>query len=59
MLKLVETPTGKRPLRTVVDALAGDGPRAINSLTDQIQAGMFGAMGMGGLLQPQGSGEAS
>lgn len=54
VLRLCETPTGERPLRTVVDNLSGDGPRAINNLTDQIQAGMFTGMGMGGLLQPRG-----
>jgi NAD(P)-dependent dehydrogenase (short-subunit alcohol dehydrogenase family) len=51
ILKLIDAPAGERPLRKVVDAHTGDGPRAINGLTDQIQAGMLGAFGMGGLLQ--------
>jgi len=55
VLTLIETPTGQRPLRTVVDTITGDGPRAINGLTDQIQASMLGAIGMGGLLGPQGA----
>ena len=54
VLKLVETPTGKRPLRTVVDPMFGDGPININKATDQIQAGLMQAMQMGDMIAPKG-----
>lgn len=53
--KLVEAPAGQRPLRTSVDANGGDGVKAINAACAQVQAGMLGAMGMGGLVRGQGS----
>ncbi len=51
ILGLISTPAGQRPLRTVVDPLSGgEGPTAINQMTDQIQAQMFSAMGMGEMV---------
>ncbi len=51
--KLVETPVGQRPLRTVVDPLTGAGTEAINGTSSQVQAGAFEGMGMKHLLQPK------
>ena len=51
VVSLIETPAGQRPLRTVVDPMTGgEGPSAINQMTDQIQAQMFSAMGMGEMV---------
>lgn len=50
IVALIEMPAGTRPLRTVVDPLWGDGPRAINAVADQVQAGALQGMGMGDLL---------
>lgn len=47
---LIEMPPGTRPLRTVVDPLWGDGPRAINGVADQVMTGALQGMGMGDLL---------
>jgi NAD(P)-dependent dehydrogenase (short-subunit alcohol dehydrogenase family) len=51
VLKLIETPSGERPLRTVVDPLTGQGTTAINGVAAQVQAGALEAMGMKSLLQ--------
>ncbi len=38
ILRVIETPAGERPLRTVVDPfMGGEGATAINKLTDQVQ----------------------
>jgi len=51
VLKLIETPAGSRPLRTVVDPLkGGEGPRSINQATDDIQAQILAGMGMQDML---------
>lgn len=50
VLKLVETPSGARPIRTVVDPLTGQGTTAINGVCEQVQAGSLEAMGMKNLL---------
>jgi NAD(P)-dependent dehydrogenase (short-subunit alcohol dehydrogenase family) len=48
---LIEMPSGRRPLRTVVDPLlGGEGPRAINRTTDEIQAMLLSDMGLKDLL---------
>jgi NAD(P)-dependent dehydrogenase (short-subunit alcohol dehydrogenase family) len=52
---LVDAPAGKRPLRTPVDASGAEGVKAINAVCAQVQAGMLGAMGMGGLVRGSGS----
>ncbi len=48
--KLIATPVGQRPLRTVVD-MHPEGVEAINRVCEQVQAGTLGAMGLGGLAQ--------
>lgn len=51
VLRLIETPAGGRPLRTVVDPLrGGEGPKTINQITDKIQAQILEGMGMQDLL---------
>jgi NAD(P)-dependent dehydrogenase (short-subunit alcohol dehydrogenase family) len=50
VLKLMETPVGHRPLRTVVDPQSGQGTEAINGVAAQVQAMTFEAMGMKNLL---------
>lgn len=47
---VVGTPKGARPVRVVVDAMMGDGIRGINGLSDQVQQGLFGAIGMAHML---------
>jgi len=50
IVTLIETPAGQRPLRTVVDPMmGGEGPKAINSTTDQIQEQVLAGMQMGEL----------
>lgn len=45
---LIEMPAGKRPLRTVVDPLTGgEGPKALNRATEEIQAQILEGMGLG------------
>lgn len=51
-LKLIETPIGKRPLRTVVDPLTGQGTEAINGVSSQVQRGVLEAMGLSAFLEP-------
>jgi NAD(P)-dependent dehydrogenase (short-subunit alcohol dehydrogenase family) len=48
--RLIETPVGQRPLRTVVDAHP-EGVQAINATCEQVQAAMLGAMQMGFMLK--------
>jgi len=51
ILKLVETPAGERPVRTVVDNMGmGDHINPYNNSLDQIHQGIFGAFGMEGML---------
>ncbi|MBA3544884.1 MAG: hypothetical protein H0T76_00220 [Nannocystis sp.] len=58
IVKLIDTPAGSRPLRTVVDAHP-EGAQAINQVCEQIQAGALAAMGLGGLLKPATRSQAS
>jgi NAD(P)-dependent dehydrogenase (short-subunit alcohol dehydrogenase family) len=51
VLQLVETPSGQRPLRVVVDPLTGEGTTAINGVAAQVQVASLEAMGMKDLLQ--------
>jgi len=45
--ELIGTPAGQRPLRTVVDPMmGGEGPRALNRASDEIQAHLLGELGM-------------
>ena len=50
IVKLVATPVGQRPLRTVVDAHP-EGVIAINTVCAQVQAGLLGAMQLGFMLE--------
>jgi NAD(P)-dependent dehydrogenase (short-subunit alcohol dehydrogenase family) len=52
VLKLIQTPAGQRPLRTVVDPMmGGEAPSAVNRATDEIQQGLYERMGMQHMLQ--------
>ena len=54
--KLIDTPAGQRPLRTVVDPMmGGEGPRAINQTTDKIQAELLGNLGMSDFISVKGN----
>ena len=54
--ELIETPAGKRPLRTVVDPMmGGDAPRTINQTTDQIQTELLGNLGMSEFISVKGN----
>jgi NAD(P)-dependent dehydrogenase (short-subunit alcohol dehydrogenase family) len=50
IVRLLDTPAGTRPLRTVVDAHP-EGVQAINQVCEQVTVGSLGAIGLGGLLQ--------
>jgi NAD(P)-dependent dehydrogenase (short-subunit alcohol dehydrogenase family) len=51
VLRLIETPAGSRPLRTVVDPLkGGEGPAAINRTTEKIQTQLLAGMDMADML---------
>lgn len=50
VLKLIEMPAGKRPLRTEV-GVTGDFVARVNSFTDKIQAGLLGAFGLSSLTE--------
>ncbi len=58
ILRLIETPAGSRPLRTVVDAHP-EGAEAINQVCAQVQAGALGGMGLAGMLQVATRSQAS
>jgi NADP-dependent 3-hydroxy acid dehydrogenase YdfG len=51
--KLIETPVGQRPLRTIVDPLTGQITEAINAAARPVQEGLMANMGMSALLQPK------
>lgn len=55
LAKLLETPFGKRPLRTVVDPLTGQGTETINGVASQVQKGVLESMGLAALLAPHAS----
>ena len=51
VLKLIETPAGQRPLRTVVDPLTGgEAPSVMNKTSDQVQEQLLSAFGLAELL---------
>ncbi len=58
VLRLIETPTGQRPLRTIVDAHP-QAVEAINHASEQAQAGLLGAMQLGFMIQTSARGQAS
>ena len=48
VVKLIETPAGQRPTRTVADPWSGgEGTKAINETTDQVQTQLMQSLGMG------------
>jgi NAD(P)-dependent dehydrogenase (short-subunit alcohol dehydrogenase family) len=52
IVKLVETPAGQRPLRTVVDKMGmGDQVQPYNEQLSKLTAEIYGAFGIGHLLQ--------
>ena len=51
VLKLIETPAGQRPLRTVVDPLTGgEAPSVVNKTSDEVQEQLLSAFGLAELL---------
>ena len=50
ILRLIETPRGERPLRTLVGS-GGEALMELNTLTDRIQAALFAAQGMAAMLR--------
>lgn len=48
--RLVETPAGQRPLRTVVDPFTADGVTALAKTSQQVQERVFGFFGLSDLL---------
>jgi NAD(P)-dependent dehydrogenase (short-subunit alcohol dehydrogenase family) len=54
IIQLIETPTGKRPLRTVVDPMMGGGiPTAVNQTTETVQRELLQALGLGDRISVQ------
>ncbi|MBU0983526.1 MAG: SDR family oxidoreductase [candidate division Zixibacteria bacterium] len=52
VLKVIETPRGKRPFRTVVDGLGMGQPiEQINNASEQATSGIYKAFGMEGMLK--------
>ncbi|MEL6558644.1 MAG: SDR family oxidoreductase [Bacteroidota bacterium] len=52
IVKLVETPAGERPMRTVVDKMGmGDHIEPYNKQLSQIHEGLYNAFGMGDMLK--------
>jgi len=50
--KLIDTPAGQRPLRTVVDALGMGAPiEKINQVSEQVTTGIYDNFGIGGMLK--------
>ena len=54
IVNLIETPAGKRPLRTVVDPMMGGAaPTAVNQTTEPIQRELLKALGLGDRISVQ------
>lgn len=54
VIQLIQTPIGKRPLRTVVDPMMGGAaPTAVNQTTDPIQHQLLQALGLGERISVQ------
>ena len=52
VLKVIDTPAGQRPTRTVVDNMGmGTHIEPYNNMLDQITSGVYNAFGMGGMLE--------
>ncbi len=50
IIKLIETPAGRRPLRTAVDRNMAGMLEQVNERSDAIQASVLGSFGMGAML---------
>jgi NAD(P)-dependent dehydrogenase (short-subunit alcohol dehydrogenase family) len=48
--KLIDTPAGERPLRTVVDLMMQGSTQAINQVAEKVQEGLLGGFGLSDLL---------
>ena len=55
LLALIETPTGSRPVRTVVDPIMGAWPGAMNDAQADVQKALMSQFGMGHMLAPSAS----
>jgi NAD(P)-dependent dehydrogenase (short-subunit alcohol dehydrogenase family) len=53
VVKLIETPKGQRPFRTVVDAMFEQILDPYNKMIDDIQQNLLNNFGIGNLIQPQ------
>ncbi|WP_257450569.1 SDR family oxidoreductase [Archangium lipolyticum] len=53
--RLIETPVGSRPLRTIVDHHLGDALKTLNEVSANVHEQLLTAHGMGELLSPAGS----
>ncbi len=54
VVDLIETPVGKRPLRTVVDPMmGGTAPTAVNQTTEPVQRELLQALGLGNRISVQ------
>jgi hypothetical protein len=53
VVKLIETPKGKRPFRTVVDAMFEQILDPYNKMLDDIQQNLLNNFGIGNLIQPK------
>ncbi|MBA2679378.1 MAG: SDR family NAD(P)-dependent oxidoreductase, partial [Ktedonobacteraceae bacterium] len=54
IVQLIETPAGKRPLRTVVDPLMGGGaPTAVNQVSESVQRELLQALGLSNRISVQ------
>jgi len=52
IVKLIETPAGERPMRTVVDSMGmGDHVKGYNEQLNQITTGIYNAFGIGDMLK--------
>jgi hypothetical protein len=51
IVKVVETPFGKRPFRVHVDP-ASDGAEVVNGVADRVKTELLRNMGLGDLLHP-------
>jgi len=49
--KLINTPQGERPLRTVVDKMMNGSAEILNETAGKVQEGVLGGLGLGDLLQ--------
>ena len=53
VVKLIETPKGSRPFRTVVDAMFEQILEPYNKMLDEIQQNLLNNFGIGNLIQPK------